>query len=184
MAKGFVYFVQGVVTRLIKIGWTADVKRRLAALRLASPDQLILLGLIRTHREFEKLLHKKCKNICVHGEWFRATSQLESLIGRLLSRRGSIDVCKMLPQDFQPVDDFLVNDHLIEFLKKYLATRPGLPNGIVAVKFSELKSDASAYGGFRKKELVAALTKLGWRRTIYENQRWWTAGDGCRSTQK
>ena len=72
----YVYFIQGVTTRLVKIGVSENVGLRLAMMQQGSPDQLRLLGTVafRDFREalhIEHRLHRRFGNCRAHGEWFR-----------------------------------------------------------------------------------------------------------------
>lgn len=59
----------------LKIGMTSDIKKRLAALQTASPEELTILGLIPFQnraqaKTAESRLHKSCKRYRRRGEWF------------------------------------------------------------------------------------------------------------------
>lgn len=79
-----VYFIQGRVTGLIKIGFSRDVASRLEALRSASPDALDVLGVVDGGQALERALHARFREFTEHGEWFRPSPDL-----LLLARTGS-----------------------------------------------------------------------------------------------
>jgi hypothetical protein len=81
--SGVVYFIQGSVTKLIKIGLTSDrVEFRLKDLQACSPDQLVLLAVIESTKikELEKQLHERFKVYRKHGEWFEPATEIISFI--------------------------------------------------------------------------------------------------------
>ena len=70
-----IYFIQAIRLKHIKIGYTSlgDISKRLKALVCASPDELMLLGVIpgeEANRNLEKYLHKRFKHLKIHHEWF------------------------------------------------------------------------------------------------------------------
>lgn len=70
---GYVYFVQGVSTQLVKIGYTfMNPQKRLQIMQAESPDILRLVGVIRTAepRVIERKIHVWLKEYNHHGEWF------------------------------------------------------------------------------------------------------------------
>lgn len=73
-----VYFVLAEKCRLVKIGIANHATERLKALRTQSPDTLVLLGVMRCHKNFilEQMMHGKFKHLRDHGEWFRANEEL------------------------------------------------------------------------------------------------------------
>jgi len=81
---GIVYFIQGEVTRLVKIGLTTgSVFIRFSLMQSNSPEKLILLGLIECEdcRAKEKEIHNKFVTSWVRGEWFNPTDDLINFIG-------------------------------------------------------------------------------------------------------
>ena len=82
--KGWVYFIRGL--DLIKIGTTQKLAARVSQLRSSSPVPLELLLAIRGGRQIEIHLHEKYRSAPSHGEWFHATPELLTHIGRLTRR--------------------------------------------------------------------------------------------------
>lgn len=76
--KGFVYFVYCPHSDAVKIGFTSNVKNRIASLQTGSASELILIGSISTFPCYEKTLHKKHEQFHIRGEWFRATPEFFS----------------------------------------------------------------------------------------------------------
>lgn len=65
-----VYFIRSGKTGPVKIGWTKDVKNRLAMLRCASWEPLELIREVDAVRGAEYWLHAHYADRKVHGEWF------------------------------------------------------------------------------------------------------------------
>lgn len=78
--SGYVYFVGGGKSGLIKIGYANDTKKRLAGLQVGSPEILSLLAEIKVPHNIEKWLHKLFAEDRRHGEWFQETSRLIAVI--------------------------------------------------------------------------------------------------------
>jgi hypothetical protein len=81
----YVYFIQGVTTRLVKIGMSENVGLRLVMMQQGSPDRLRLLGTVafRDFREalhIEHRLHVRFANCRAHGEWFRPDAALTKFL--------------------------------------------------------------------------------------------------------
>lgn len=70
-ADSLVYFVRDAAVRLVKIGTTRDLPRRLQSLRCSSPSKLDLLGTISGGIDVEADLHRRWADLRSHGEWFR-----------------------------------------------------------------------------------------------------------------
>jgi predicted DNA-binding transcriptional regulator AlpA len=73
-----VYFIE--CGDYIKIGFSASLKRRLAALENVTPYPLILLATINGSKEIEADLHSRFADARHKGEWFRKTPELMSFI--------------------------------------------------------------------------------------------------------
>lgn len=72
------YFVQREITGLVKIGNTLNMPTRLRALQCGSPDILRVLRTVRGNRESE--FHERFSHLRMHGEWFKASSELLEFI--------------------------------------------------------------------------------------------------------
>jgi hypothetical protein len=72
-----VYFLHAPAVNLIKIGRSIDPDRRLAELKLLSPVDLEIMGMIDGGSLKEAELHAKFKHLHSHGEWFHATEELK-----------------------------------------------------------------------------------------------------------
>ena len=78
---GQVYLVRAETLGLIKIGRTANVPRRMNALRVASPDRLTVLAVLDDPAGMlERELHIRFAPDRRHGEWFQPSQALEDFI--------------------------------------------------------------------------------------------------------
>lgn len=81
--SGMVYFIQGAITKKIKIGFTKAkfVNQRLTDMQVGSPDKLIILGLIsEATKTDEKQYHEHFLFCRSHGEWFNPDPELIEFI--------------------------------------------------------------------------------------------------------
>lgn len=86
----YIYFVESDTPfKLIKIGRTESLKRRLLHLQGSSPVQLRLIGAIRAPAGTENLLHAIFSEARAHGEWFLPTTNLLELV-RKLPKMGTL----------------------------------------------------------------------------------------------
>lgn len=74
--RGMVYFIQAYENGAIKIGYTTNLDRRLAALQTATGRPLTLLGTRTGSTQDERALHRKFAEARLDGEWFRASEAL------------------------------------------------------------------------------------------------------------
>lgn len=88
-SKRYVYFIQSVLTKYVKIGVTADVKKRMSSIRQTN-GELIFLGFVYCKDCFEK--EKEIHNIFsenrLYGEWFNIT--IDSCIDEILINSGKV----------------------------------------------------------------------------------------------
>jgi len=73
-----VYFVRG--GKAIKIGFSGDVKKRLAGLQSGYHGTLELLGTIPAGMNTEQAVLTRFKHLRIRGEWFRAKPELLGFI--------------------------------------------------------------------------------------------------------
>lgn len=75
------YFIQGKITRRIKIGkTTTTVGERLRTLQTGSPDELGVIGICFGPGLTERSLHGMFSSSRLHGEWFAETPDLLKFI--------------------------------------------------------------------------------------------------------
>jgi hypothetical protein len=83
--EGGVYFV-GAEEGPVKIGFSRDFHRRLAALQAASPVELRLLAVIvDASPVIERNYHSRFGRHRLHGEWFERSPEIMAEIERLKS---------------------------------------------------------------------------------------------------
>ncbi|MEC4747061.1 GIY-YIG nuclease family protein [Methylomicrobium sp. Wu6] len=76
-----IYFLQGKITRRIKIGFTTRfIHKRIGALQIGSPDTLVFLGAHPGDKRTEYELHNKFRETYSHGEWFNESLELTQYI--------------------------------------------------------------------------------------------------------
>lgn len=75
-----IYFIQGQMSGLIKIGISQDPEARLRQMQSGSPEELSLLKQVKGYHEDEKMLHKRLDDYRVHGEWFEPSRDVHILI--------------------------------------------------------------------------------------------------------
>lgn len=79
--KGYIYFVQGEVTKNVKIGFTRNhPEQRIKTLQIGSPDRLQLLGWCYGRRTAEGTLHNRFAPRRLFGEWFACSPELLTFI--------------------------------------------------------------------------------------------------------
>jgi DNA-binding transcriptional regulator YiaG len=76
-----IYFISH--TEYIKIGYTADIVRRLTELQTSCPIKMSVLGLIEGEKSDEVALHERFSHLSSHGEWFHYSSEIEDFINKL-----------------------------------------------------------------------------------------------------
>jgi len=77
---GFVYFIEAVANRHIKIGWAKAPERRLKEFQTGSPTEYELLGTIPGSRTLERKLHKDFEEYHAQGEWFFGVKLIRDFI--------------------------------------------------------------------------------------------------------
>jgi hypothetical protein len=89
MARGWVYVVEGEGGRL-KIGWTADLERRIPLLERSLGYDVYVWGIAPGTRADEAWLHERWSHRAVGHEWFEWDDDLVAAAeeGRLLWERA------------------------------------------------------------------------------------------------
>lgn len=80
---GFVYFVRAGSDGPVKIGFTANVEKRISELQTGCPHKLVLLRSVERDdaREHESELHEKLAHLRIdNSEWFRWHPDLQATI--------------------------------------------------------------------------------------------------------
>ena len=76
--EGFIYFIS--TDKLVKIGYTNNIKQRTSTLKTLSPKPLRLLGVMKGSKYLERKLHNNFIKYIKHGEWFSASTELLKFI--------------------------------------------------------------------------------------------------------
>ncbi len=78
---GYVYFIQEVETKNVKIGFTSgNPANRLKSLSSGNWRKLELIGVQIGNKQLEKQLHRRFHYLHLRGEWFEWDPRLESYI--------------------------------------------------------------------------------------------------------
>lgn len=75
-----VYFIQQGDTGPIKIGWSKNVRSRLASLQTANPQRLRLLLVLKGEERDERRLHDWFSLERLGGEWFRGDGEVAAFV--------------------------------------------------------------------------------------------------------
>lgn len=73
---GFVYLIQGERHSPVKVGYSANVKRRLRELQRYNPAELHVLDVIPGTESVERDLHKRLAPYRLHHEWFQCNEAI------------------------------------------------------------------------------------------------------------
>lgn len=112
-----VYFIEGVGTGLVKIGWTIDVAARWADLSTMSPAPLNLLAVMPGGRTKEQELHGLLAEYRHHGEWFIRCRALNSVIAKAALPDALADLTKNRDRYLGAVLREVIQARKIEALK-------------------------------------------------------------------
>lgn len=83
VSEAWIYFIQADIGGLIKIGYAADIPKRLNAMQMGCPVQLVVLAQCRGTGTYERELHQRFAGHRRHGEWFEPVPELLELIASL-----------------------------------------------------------------------------------------------------
>ena len=81
----YVYFLQGKVTKLIKIGLSSNPRKRIKSLQLS--EEVEFLGVIKGDKRLEDELHYRFADYRKIGEWFEPAPELVAFISKHSSHR-------------------------------------------------------------------------------------------------
>ena len=71
-----VYYIHAPEVGLVKIGFAADVAKRLRTLRSVSPARVVLIAVEDGDMALELQRHKQFNHLRERGEWFRVEPEL------------------------------------------------------------------------------------------------------------
>ncbi len=104
-----IYFLQGEITKLIKIGFSRDIAVRIEGFRAGSPDVLNLIGAIEGSLVTEKFTQDDFANDRRQGEWFVPSPRLLALAAsepeRTAAAQESVRLLKKRPAKLPVVRD-------------------------------------------------------------------------------
>lgn len=80
---GYIYFFESSLTKLIKIGFSGNVRRRKKEIESLQGGKINTLKIIISAQRNEKYLHERFSHLKTHGEWFLPTEELLSFIKKL-----------------------------------------------------------------------------------------------------
>jgi len=102
LRNGYVYFLQGAKTKLVKIGFSRFPQHRARLHQCGSPDLLKLVGLMVADRLAEGQIHRIFAKDRLHGEWFKPSPELLSFVKEKCSLESmdSIEVDARNPDVF------------------------------------------------------------------------------------
>lgn len=83
LPEGSVVYFVGNETGSVKIGWTTDLRRRMAQLRTGTPGALQVLAWTPGGEVLERHFHSAFKHARLAREWFRRTPEIDALIAEL-----------------------------------------------------------------------------------------------------
>lgn len=124
-----IYFIQGEITRRIKIGFTTRfIHSRMGVLQTGSPDKLLFLGAHPGDKLTEYALHEKFRDAYSHGEWFDVSEELIQYITQhcihdmgvahsvdLLVADGVVPYETLLQLDYKTINERFMS-HLVDKL--------------------------------------------------------------------
>ena len=83
-----IYFIQGEITKRIKIGFSKQIDQRIKGLQTS--EHLRLIGVIpNVSTDMESSLHSKFSHLRVLGEWFEGSQELIQYINSLRSDKNT-----------------------------------------------------------------------------------------------
>lgn len=83
---GYVYFIQDIESRSVKIGFSYSPRKRLADLNSASSGQRRLLRLLPGRFTAENTLHRYFREERISGEWFTASERMARYLDNIPKR--------------------------------------------------------------------------------------------------
>lgn len=79
----YVYFFESELTKLIKIGYSSNVKKRRKQIEAMQGGKINTLKVILSSKKNEKYLHERFSHLKTHGEWFLPNQELLTFIKEL-----------------------------------------------------------------------------------------------------
>jgi hypothetical protein len=87
-----IYFIQDSYSRAVKVGYSANVAKRFAALQVAAPYTLHLLGVVPGGEDREQEIHAALSERFrrLRGEWYEPSDDLLRMIAAMTSRKRTV----------------------------------------------------------------------------------------------
>lgn len=131
MNKEVVYFIQGKKSRLVKIGRSKNLLRRVQTIWTSCLEGIDVLGAVPGGDELERSLHSEFRILRAHGEWFEPSPDLMSRIAVMLKENGIADPLQYQPKQFPEEDAY--TSEAVEWLQ-YLKRRSAIAQSAASRK--------------------------------------------------
>lgn len=82
-SQSFVYVVQNAHSKVVKIGYTKDLKTRLRQLQTACSHELTVIKTVEGGKDEESHIHLDLKKYRLNGEWFKWNEFVKSYVDSL-----------------------------------------------------------------------------------------------------
>jgi len=82
VGDGYVYFIEAVGLKRLKIGYSDDPDKRVRTLATGSPVSLRVLAKMPGTQAMEKEIHAKFAHLKVENEWFHLTDDIRAYIDK------------------------------------------------------------------------------------------------------
>lgn len=111
--RGYVYFIENIEERTVKIGVSKNPRERISALRTANSSPLAFLKIIPTNEmeRDETELHRRFDRYRLQGEWFQLCSEI-------LEYAGEARPLNTL-YDYEQMDSYSIITGLARWIAKF-----------------------------------------------------------------
>lgn len=75
--KTYVYFLYDRISKMVKIGYSKNIQRRMKQLQTSNPNELELVYYVEGNRDTEFYFHKMFFYCRRNGEWFQSQPVLD-----------------------------------------------------------------------------------------------------------
>jgi hypothetical protein len=83
ISDGYIYFFESSLTKLIKIGFSGNIRRRKKEIESLQGGKINTLKIITSNQKNEKYLHERFSHLKTYGEWFLPNEELLLFIKNL-----------------------------------------------------------------------------------------------------
>ncbi len=95
----WLYFIQQKSGGPVNVGGTRNVKRRLADLQAACPDELRLMACVLTRPSMEIDIHALLAPIRIRTKWFKETELIQNLM-HAARKDGASGISRIIRENF------------------------------------------------------------------------------------